>query len=214
MNIEGHELGSYTPVPDELVLAAVQRARRHHNRVPRRLISIHLGFKHSAATTRRLRPQLEALCADGSLKTERRNGQEIWALSRRGSGRLAAARRAGKVGALPESPQHRTWRHARDEASKRFWEIHKATKEAAAEASLIVELTGPKAAGSIRMLELSERLRWQFWRLAAATYCLHEWPEPDDAYRDEDDEQTPGPLSRRSFDFLGRKGIDDIGGRP
>jgi hypothetical protein len=214
MNVESHELDSYTPVPDELVLAAVRRAQRHHNRVPRRLISIHLGFKHSAATTRRLRPQLEALRADGSLKTERRNGQEIWALTRRGSGRLAAARRAGKVGALPESPQHRIWRHAREEAGKRFCEIRRAAKEAAAEASLVIEPTVPKAAGSTQMLELSERLRWEFWRLGVATYCLHEWPEPDDARRDEDDEQTPGPFSRRSVDFLGRKGFDDIGGRP
>jgi hypothetical protein len=77
--------------------------------VPRKLISNYLGFKHSGATIRRLRPQLDSLCADGSLETERRNGQEIWALTRRGSGRPGAARRAGKVGALPESPQHRTW---------------------------------------------------------------------------------------------------------
>jgi hypothetical protein len=182
--------------------------------VARRLISHHLGFKHIAATARRLRPQLDSLRADGSLETERRQGQEIWALTRRGGGRLGAARRAGKIGPLPESPQHRTWRHARDEANKRFWEILKAAKEAAAEASLIVELTGPKAAGSIRMLELNERLQWQFWRLGAATYCMYEWPEPDDARRDEDDEQTPGPFSRRSSYFLSCKSIDEIGGRP
>ncbi len=36
-------------------------------------------------------------------------------------------------------------------------------------------------------LVLGRRLSFECRRLASARYCLHEWPEPDDAERDADD---------------------------
>lgn len=95
MKIKGQDLGSYQPVSDELVLAAVQR--RHETKVRHYHVAEHLGFVHNGATSRGLRPQLEALKAEGSLRTTREQGKDVFALTRRGSGRLGAARRAGKV---------------------------------------------------------------------------------------------------------------------
>jgi hypothetical protein len=117
MNVESCELGRYSPVSDLLVLAAVERSRRHDPFTFRRQVAHHLGFKHRAATTRGLRRQLEALRDDGSLAQS--SGREVWLLTRRGSARLVAARRGDNLEPLPESPQHRKWRHAREVAEAR-----------------------------------------------------------------------------------------------
>jgi hypothetical protein len=45
---------------------------------------------------------------------------------------------------------------------------------------------------------LHERLRWASWRLTSATYCLTEWPEPDDELPDVDENPGPSP-GRRSI---------------
>jgi hypothetical protein len=201
MDTEGKELGPFTPVPDALVLAAVRRAQRHHpgqKRVPRWRVAEHLGFVHSAATTRRLRPQLESLRAAGSLKRVRKHGQDQWIISPTGSRRLAAARRAGKVGELPESPQHRRWRHAREEAERRydnFRTLLYVTLEAAEDAA-----EPPAGTSSETWFELGERLKAAFWLMGSATYCRDEWAEPDDARADRD-APNPGEGSRGTADW-------------
>jgi len=106
MNVESCELGWYRPVSDLQILAAVERAQRHGDRVFDYQVGEHLGLEHTSANTRRLRPQLEALRdADGSLASERWHRREIWTITRRGRGRIAAARHRGVLEALPESPQ-------------------------------------------------------------------------------------------------------------
>lgn len=215
MNVKGCELGRYTPVPDLLVLAAVERSRRHDSFTSRRQVAHHLGFKHRAATTRGLRPQLEALRDDGSLVTKKQSsGGEVWLLTRRGSARLVAARRGDSLERLPESPQHRKWRHAREAADREIDGIRRTASTAVDEAhTLLTE--GPAAPPqSERALELCERLHWQLWRLGAALYCLDEWPEPVDGQRDEDKESTPGPFSRRSYQLLKHPSFNAIGGSP
>lgn len=184
MNCEAHELGRFAPVSDLLVLAAIQRAQRHKAKRPvlRGEIAENLGFVHSGYTTRRLRPQLESLQAGGSLERLREHGLEVWALTPPGTRRLAAGRRAGKVGALPESPQHRRWRHTREEAAARYDDFRILLYEALEAAEDAVEpADGPS---SEVLLELSERLEAAFWLLGSATYCRDEWPEPDDARMD------------------------------
>jgi hypothetical protein len=117
------ELGRFEPVSDALVLAAVERAERHRERegegVMMSDIAKHLGFVHGSWTTRRLRPQFDALIADGSLARSRRHGVLVWALTDDGRGRLDRMRRAGEVEELPEAPQHRAWRHTRATAGER-----------------------------------------------------------------------------------------------
>ncbi len=195
MDAEGCELGPFTPVSDALILAAVQRAQRHGpKQVARWRIAEHLGFVHSSATTRRLRPQLESLREAGSLERTRKHGRYQWTLTPKGRRRLAAARRAGRVGELPESPQHRRWRHAREEAEQRIDDFRTLTYQTLDAAEAVAEpAEGP---GSETWFAMGDRLAAIFWLMGSATYCLVEWAEPDDARADSDD-PPPGRRGRR-----------------
>ncbi|MGD9734162.1 MAG: hypothetical protein AB7V58_00920 [Solirubrobacterales bacterium] len=194
MNVEPHELGPYRPVSEMQVLAAVERAHRHGDTVPRRDgdmiahydIAYHLGFERSGATTRRLLPQLESLREDGSLATKRYKRTDVWTLTARGRGRLAAARRRGTVEPLPESPQHCTWRAAREEAAARIEEIGGAVLATLEEADEVLGGSESPPGDSTRHFEVGRRLQHQFWRLGVAIHCLREWQEPDDTRRDVD----------------------------
>lgn len=209
MSTESHELGPFEPVPDALVLAAVQRAERHvRKHVPHRLVAEHLGFAPGPGVTRRLRPQLESLQAAGSLERTRKHGQEVWSLTSTGRRRLGAARRAGKVGELPESPQHRRWRRARAAAEARFDDFRTLAYEILEAAEDALEPTeGP---GAEELFELSERLRAAFRLLGSATYGRSEWPEPDDARADraagEVDQQGRGGIPNWKHDERRAKG--------
>jgi DNA-binding transcriptional regulator PaaX len=119
MDTEGCELGPFAPASDALALAAVERAERHGTeKVWIVLVAEHLGFKRSAHTTRCLRPQLERLRIAGELESVERLGRECWTLTDAGRERLTSARRDGAVDELPESPQHRRWRHAHMHAAE------------------------------------------------------------------------------------------------
>jgi len=200
MVTEAQELGKYTPVPDMLILAAVQRAERHGPKppLPHRIVGAHLGFKNTAPNSRLLLPRLKALRDAGSLASSRKFGKDRWTLSRSGRSRLAAARRKGEVGELPESPQHREWRHAREEAAKRIVGFKEHTRDLVEEADR--KLVDAKHPTADELLSLSRRFEWAFWLLGSATYCLHEWPEPDDAKMDSG-EHRDRPFSRRSVVF-------------
>jgi hypothetical protein len=215
MNVQKSELGGYSPVSDLLVLAAVERSRRHDTFTSRRQVAHHLGFKHRAATTRGLRPQLEALREAGSLAMKKQSsGREVWLLTPRGTERLTTARRDGDVERLPESPQHREWRHARETAEAQIAGIRRAATATVVDAHSLLT-AGPDAPRqSTPALELSERMHWQFWRLGTALYCLEEWPEPVDGQRDEDPVSTPGPFSRRNYRLLKHPSFNAIGESP
>ena len=118
MATEDRELGPFKPAPDTLILAAIERAICHG--APDVWIVVvgeHLGFERTAHNTRRLRRQLEHLGAKHRwTASSERYGREYWSLTPAGRRHLSAARKAGRVGELPESPQHREWRHARVEA--------------------------------------------------------------------------------------------------
>lgn len=199
MNCAACELGRYRPVADLQVLAAVERAQRHGDRIYHHDVAEHLGFERGGATTRRLRPQLEALREDGSLATERYHQTAIWMLTPRGRGRLGAARRRGALEPLPESPQHRTWRHARVEAATRLEGICGAVLAALEAADEVMGGGESRPGNSTAHLEVSKRLGHEFWRLRVAVHCMREWPEPDDARRDIDDS---APAGRRAFFLL------------
>jgi hypothetical protein len=165
-------------------LAAIERAERHtRKRIPHWIIAEHLGFKHSSATTRRLRPRLEVLLTAGSLSNSREHGRVLWTLTRAGRERLRRAKRAGKVEQLPESPQHREWRRARSAAEQRIGGLREKVREALADAmALMDEETGDSEA----WVEASRQLKADCWNLGSATYCLREWAEPDDARADQE----------------------------
>jgi hypothetical protein len=185
---ESGELRRFEPVSDVQVLAAVERAEHHQRRenegVLRSELAEHLGFVHSGWTTRQLRPQLDALRSAGLLGDLRRNGIDLVGLTNTGRRELAKARRAGEVGELPESPQHRRWRHARAAAAERIEWFRQQVRDALHEARGLLDT---EQASSDAWFGLAERLKKECWQLGSATYCLREWPEPDDACADVDE---------------------------
>jgi hypothetical protein len=184
------ELRRFEPVSDELVLAAVGRAERHRERegegVMMSDIAEHLGFVHGSWTTRRLRPQIEAFIAAGLLVRSRRGGVVIWGLT--SSGRRRTERGDASVG-LPESPQHRVWRHAQTLAAERIDGLREQVRDALEDATGVLDAAGVR---SDAWFALAERLQSACWHLGSATYCLSEWAEPDDATPDVDDRTEPG----------------------
>jgi hypothetical protein len=211
----GSELGRFEPVSDAIVLAAVARAERHRERegegVMMSDIAEHLGFVHGSWTTRRLRPQIDALIAEGSLARSRRHGVVVWELTDDGRRRLDQIRRTGEVGELPESPQHRVWRHARTAAGERIDGFRAEALEALDEAAMLLDA---EDAHSDAWFGVAERLQAACWRAGSATYCLREWREPDDARPDVDDRCDTGDdlldseeLGSVRYRRTGRRGV-------
>ncbi len=180
-------------VPDDLILAALDRAERHrHGAGPGVLFEeavAHLGLRHHSWTTRRTRPQFEALERAGMVEHFRRQGLVIWALTSRGHRRLAKARQAGTLPELPEAPQHITWRQARTGAGQHIDEFRERLSDVLAEALATLNATRP--AESDEWFDLATQLQRACWLLGSATYCLNEWAEPTDEQADTDEHTTP-----------------------
>jgi hypothetical protein len=173
----------FVPVSDLLVLAAIERAERHEQLegVQWGHIPMHLGFPPAAATTRNLRPQVDALIAAGQVMQFLRGGSKVWGLTDAGRARLVAARRAGKTLELPEAPQHREWRQARAKAAGEIDWLRDQVRSTfeQGQRSLLDERADTKA-----WLDHGERVQSRCGQLAIAHYCLHEWPEPLDTQAD------------------------------
>jgi hypothetical protein len=180
------DLSRVQPVSDAQILAAIDRAEAHdRNQIPDAAgwdIAAHLGFVHNSWTTKQLRPQLDALRAAGRIRDVRRLGLDLVALTSIGRRALRTERRAGQV-SLPESPQHRVWRHSRTVAGDRIEGFREALRAS------VTELGGLLDAGqapSDAWFEFGKRLGAECRRLGSATYCLAEWSEPDDTRPDVD----------------------------
>jgi hypothetical protein len=180
------DLTAVEPVSDVQILAAIDRAEAHdRNQIPdaaRWDIAAHLGFVHNSWTTRRLRSQMDALRAAGRIRDVRRLGLDLVALTSAGRRTLGKARSAGEV-PLPESPQHRTWRHSRTVAGDRIDGFRAALRASVAELGALLD-AGQTPSDS--WFEFGKRLSADCKRLGSATYCLSEWAEPDDAHADVD----------------------------
>jgi hypothetical protein len=204
------------PVSDALVLAAAERAERHKPRggpgVMLGDVFAHMGFLYNGAATRQLRPRLDALLSAGALEQTRRHGIKLWVLTSTGRRRLAQARRKGKAVELPESPQHRKWRHSRATAAERIEGYHEEFRALLDEADALLD-AGTRA-HSDSWFRLTERLPVAAKGIGAAIYCLVEWPKPDDArpdiddYSDPDDDNLdPEERGRRRYLRTGRRHV-------
>jgi hypothetical protein len=195
----GHELGPYTEVADTLIFAAVERAALHEqeDEVSTFALTAHLGFRWEPDTNRPLWSRLEGLRRAGLLTVIERRGEPLWSLTDVGLERLASAREAGEVDDLPESPQHRAWRHARTEAAVRVEGFRSDMYNVLQEAGDLIGQDRPVT--SRECFELGERLRLASWRFAAATYCQNEWAEPEDDRPDEDEDPGPRPGRRATW---------------
>lgn len=196
MNCAAREPDPYGPVSELQVLAAVERAQRHADR------SITTMSPSTSASCAAARPP--DACAPSSKRCAWTARSPPSATTKPSSGPspraaavgLGAARRRGALDPLPESPRHRTWRRAREEAATRLERICGSVLAALEEAD---EVTGGSESPR-RYFEVSKRLGHEFWRLGVAIHCLREWPEPDDSRRDVDDDNAPA--GRRAFSQL------------
>ena len=181
-------------IPDELILAAIDRAERHRGAavagVPIWEIARHLSIGRRSGAARRVRSRLAALEEEGSLARSRHRGVEIWTPTRAAHHRLRRADGAGGVPALPESPQHRAWREAQVLASQELDRMRASVRATLAEAVLLLDAR--PAVSSDAWFELSERAQRGLWRLGSASYCIYEWAEPADEQADIDDHCDPG----------------------
>jgi hypothetical protein len=178
---------------DELLLAALERAERHGARrgVPLAAIKEHLGLPAGSWSSQQLRPQRDRLEATGLIEQFRSCGVLVWSLTDSGHRHLATVRRSRAIPPLPESPQHRVWREARAAAGEHVDEFREELQAALGDATGLLD--AHKTADSDSWQAIGERLKHACERMASASYCLHEWQEPDDARAD----IAPQPLNRR-----------------
>ncbi len=181
------DLSRVQPVSDAQILAAIDRAEAHdRNQIPdaaRWDIAAHLGFVHNSWTTKQLRPQLDALGAASRIRDVRRLGLDLVALTSTGRRVLRKGRGAGEV-SLPESPQHRIWRHSRTVAGDRIDGFREALRASVTELGALLDAGQTP---SDAWFTVGKRLSAECRRLGSATYCLSEWAEPDDATADVDE---------------------------
>jgi hypothetical protein len=172
------------------VLAAIDRAHRHtggprsekYGAAWQNLVA-HLGFAHNSWTTRNLRPQVDALTADGLVTRTWAHSKDWWKLTKLGRSRLARARRAGEVDDLPTSPQRLLWRRDRTIATEEIDRIRAGVGSALDDARRLLDSDD---GDSDAWKATGKRLARECDRLRAAVFCLREWPEPDDAHPDLD----------------------------
>jgi hypothetical protein len=198
--VQPSELGPFHPVSDATVLAAIERAQRHvrggdelgaawHD------IAEHLGFVREQRMTRMLRPQVNELIAAGFLEATKARGFAHWRVTDAGRKRLLAAKRSGDA-PLPESPQHRLWRHARAEARARGGTLTVRLGDTLREATQV--LNSRQHGNSAAWSDLAVRLSAEGTLLASVLYCGREWAEPDDALAIDEESKRHALVLERS----------------
>lgn len=186
-------------VPDDLILAAIDRSERHRERKgsPRWEIHEHLDVPRRSGKARRINSQVEALVELGLLEQSRAHNVAMWVLTKKGRRRL---RKAGDVESLlPESPQHRNWARARTLGEQEIDRFCESLRGLLTETTETLN-TPARSVSSDAWYELGRRLDLHARRLGSVIHCLHEWAEPSDEAGDFDDHHN---RSRRSF-FLWR----------
>jgi len=168
------------------VLAALSRAQLHRGAacaaVPVWAILAQLDLPRRSRGAREAVKVLTQLRAAGAVEAGRRHGVEVWSIT--AGGRALLHNASSGAARLPESPQHRAWRDARTLAREEIGRIRAALYESLREAEEM--LRGGRPYRSEDWFALAERLRGRAWTLGSATYCLHEWEEPDDGEADLD----------------------------
>ncbi|MGD0454375.1 MAG: hypothetical protein ABSB69_12320 [Solirubrobacteraceae bacterium] len=178
-------------IPDDLILAAIDRAARHSQRqaVPIWQVQEHLSAPRRSGQGRQVRARVLALADVGLLEPHRRHGVDVWTLTTAARQRLRRA--PGIAEALPESPQHRKWREARTLAEQEAGRFAERMRATVAEAEAMLDAEGAPAT-SDDWDALAHRLYRQAWRMSAATHCLREWEEPSDEAVDVEDARIRG----------------------
>jgi hypothetical protein len=198
------ELRRYEPVNDAVILVALDRAERYEHPNPwsekgvywTALIA-HLGFVRDSWTTRRLRPQFQAL-TDAGLIVRTENARRVrWSLTDAGAVAATQARLDGQAH-LPDSPVRRQWQRARSEAAEQIEGIRARLGDELRHALELLDAGGDSAA----WYRASDRLSRESRRLGGAVFCLEEWEEPDDEHPDCDRESSANGRVREAISAL------------
>lgn len=192
------------PLEEAFVLAAVDRGQRHSpwadRGVPLWVVTDHLGLGRGSGPSQRVRPVLDRLTRErGWLELHVQHDRPNWTVTADGSYMLTQAFPDGADDHLPESPQHKEWREARNLAGR---VMPKLRAELSARLDEVHELVGRKRTPtSDEWLALVHPLGEAVRRVGFATYCLHQWNEPADATADVDEEATlgSGRVGRRNY---------------
>lgn len=202
MHAQRNRAPRWRPPSDDLVLAATDRAYRHDygERASVALMAIadHLAMEWNPITSRRLRPIVDRLTQRGLLERARHHGRDGWTPTEAGSRQLVGALARGVGDDLPESPQHRQWRIAREHAAARLEGLCSELGELLAEVGAMLSA---ELASSTEWLTRAKALHDLAGGIGVAVYCLHERPEPSDDKPDHDDTPLPlgAPVSWRHY---------------
>jgi hypothetical protein len=178
-------------ITDDLILAALHRAECHHGYqgAPDWEVQDHLAISGRSKKGRHVKARLPELAREGFLETGRRHGVGQWALSAKGRMRLNEV--PDVMASLPESPQHRKWRDAKDAAEHEIEGFYLSLRDAVDATADLLSTPFPPGPSSDDWFEAGERLHRACRRLGSATYCLHEWAEPPEDKADPDDHTAP-----------------------
>jgi DNA-binding MarR family transcriptional regulator len=208
------QLAKYEPVSEDTILLAIARAERYAEENPWdetgvywRPITEHLGVVHSAATTRKLRPQIEGLIDAGLVVKTRNRGRERWGLTDAGRDRAARASREGAR--LPASPAQLEWKAARQAAAESIESIREQLAKDLREAGRLLDAEGSDS----DYYDMAENIAREARRLGGALFCLDDWPEPDDEHPDVDRSSMRNARVRAALSGLfplgGRAGVEE-----
>jgi hypothetical protein len=178
-------------IPDDLILAALDRAERHSQRqgAPIWLVQEHLSVARRSGQGRQVLARVLALADVGLLEPRRRHGANVWTMTT--AARLRLRRAPGIAEALPESPQHRKWRDARTLAGQEAGRFAERLRTTLAEGEAMLDAEGTSAS-SDDWAALAARLSRAASLLSSATHCLHEWAEPSDQAADVEEDRIRG----------------------
>jgi hypothetical protein len=179
-------------ITDELILAALSRAETHHGyqSAPDWEVLEHLSLARRSKKARLVKARLPELAEAGFLSQSRRHGVAVWASTAKTRKRLAQVPDE-VMRSLPESPQHRRWREARDVAEQEIEGFYLSLRDGVDAAADLLSMPMPPGASSDEWFALGERLHRACRQLGSATHILHEWAEPTDDKADHDEHSEP-----------------------
>jgi hypothetical protein len=177
--------------PDALILAALARAECHrgYQGAPDWTILEHLAIRTRSKSAREVKARLPKLVEAGLLAPSRRHSIAQYTVTPKGRKHLSQA--STGTTSLPESPQHRRWRDARDLADHEIEGFYLGLRDCVDTAADLLSAPIPPGSPSDAWFAIGERLHKACRRLGSATYCLHEWREPSEDQADSDDCTDP-----------------------
>lgn len=178
-------------ITDDVILAALRRAECHHGYqgAPDWEVLEHLAITSRSKMGRQVKARLPELVQAGFLEQGRKSGIGQWAFTPKGRKHLAQVPEA--AASLPESPQHRRWRDARDAAEEEIEGFYLRLRDCVDATADLLSMPMPPGPSSDAWFEVGENLHRACRRLASASYCLHEWVEPSEDKAEPDERTDP-----------------------